>query len=407
MPAKVAIWLVLCSAAMAQSLESPPPGTRAAEIEKKREDKARRLEPDTVSAAERAFIIAQKNPVVKTLFGNATGFRLRIGGLVSGGGFAVGPEYYRPDLDNGNVIFRVSARGSIRKYQLYDAQFTMPRLLHDHAFMDLYAVHINNPSMNYYGPGPGSNKSGRSAYRLENTSYDYTAALKPARPLKIGVTGGYLQVNVGPGDDDRFISTEKIYPPSVTPGIDRQSNFLRFGPMLQYDFRDYAGNPHSGGNYLISYVYYDDRKLNTGNFRKLNANAEQYISFFNKKRVIALRGLTQLSYRNTNQVVPFYLQPTLGGGDDLRGFRPFRFYDNNSLLLSGEYRWEVFHGFDMAVFSDAGKVFHRHAELNFANLERDYGFGLRFSSIENVFMRIDTGFSREGFQVWIKFGNIF
>ena len=247
----------------------------------------------------------------------------------------------------------------------------------------------------------------RADYRLETTSFDSTFGFVPASHVRLGFTGGYLLVNVGRGEDEEFASASNIYPPSVAFGIDRQSNFLRGGPFLQFDYRDNPLDPHSGGNYFASYVYYDDRKLNVSNHRKLTAEATQYIPFFNKKRVIALRAKTELSYRNANQVIPFYLQPVLGGSDDLRGFRPFRFYDNNMMVMTAEYRWEVMTGFDMAVFADAGKVFHRHADLDFTNLETDGGFGLRFKTRSTVFMRWDVGFSREGFQIWIKFNNVF
>ena len=96
-----------------------------------------------------------------------------------------------------------------------------------------------------------------------------------------------------------------------------------------------------------------------------------------------------------------------GGSEDLRGYRVFRFYDDNSLLLNGEYRWEVMSGFDMALFVDSGKVFHSKSNLNFTDMRTDAGFGLRFSNAQSVFMRWDIGFSKEGFQVWIKFGNVF
>jgi hypothetical protein len=76
-------------------------------------------------------------------------------------------------------------------------------------------------------------------------------------------------------------------------------------------------------------------------------------------------------------------------------------------LLNVEYRYEIFSGLDMAIFADAGKVAPRRDLINFRNLESTVGFGLRFNVRNNVFMRIDTGFSQEGFQVWLKFNDIF
>ena len=36
--------------------------------------------------------------------------------------------------------------------------------------VDFYAVHHNYPSLNYYGSGPGSDRNGRSNYRMEDTA---------------------------------------------------------------------------------------------------------------------------------------------------------------------------------------------------------------------------------------------
>ena len=136
-------------------------------------------------------------------------------------------------------------------------------------------------------------------------------------------------------------------------------------------------------------------------------DAQQYISFTNRRRVIALRAHAVFTDPRAGEFVPFYLQPTLGGSDSLRGFRAWRFYDNNRVVMTGEYRWEVFSGLDMALFADSGEVFHRVRDFAFSDLEQSYGFGFRFNVRNDVFLRLDTGFSREGFQIWFKFNNVF
>ena len=62
---------------------------------------------------------------------------------------------------------------------------------------------------------------------------------------------------------------------------------------------------------------------------------------------------------------------------------------------------------DGAVFGDAGKVFARRGQLNFRDLEASAGFGLRFNARNATFLRMDVGFSHEGFQVWLKFNDAF
>ncbi len=391
------VFLSLASVAGAQ--------TRAEQIEAEQRSKATQLTPDVPSRLERIFNEAQVGS--GRLFGTTAGFRPVIGNMVTGSGFAGGLEYYRPDLHDGNLAFRSSARVSIWKYESLDGQLTAPHLAGGHMFIDLYGAYHNYPSINYYGPGPDSVKTGRTDYRLEDTSANVTVGVMPFRHLRIGATAGYLRVNVGPGTADEYASTDSTYTEAQTPGVHVQSDFLRAGPFIQYDYRDRPADPHRGGNYVASYIYYDDIGLGTGSHGKLYGEGQQYIPFFNEKRVIALRAKTELSYRGGGQVVPFYLQPVLGGSEDLRGFRPFRFYDNNLLVMTAEYRWEIMTGFDMAVFGDAGKVFHRHADLDFTDLETSAGFGLRFKTRDAVFMRWDVGFSHEGFQVWIKFNNVF
>jgi outer membrane protein assembly factor BamA len=105
--------------------------------------------------------------------------------------------------------------------------------------------------------------------------------------------------------------------------------------------------------------------------------------------------------------MPFYLQPRLGGSDDLRGYRPYRFTDRNAVVYNAEYRWEIFSGLDGALFLDAGKVMPRSGHLSFSELEVSPGFGFRFNAANRTFIRLDFGFSHEGVGIWVKFNDPF
>jgi outer membrane translocation and assembly module TamA len=106
--------------------------------------------------------------------------------------------------------------------------------------------------------------------------------------------------------------------------------------------------------------------------------------------------------------VPFYLTPTLGGYDSLRGFHQYRFRGPNSLLLQGEYRFEIWSALDGAFFYDTGKVAERRSDLDLKDLEHDYGFGFRFNTDNGVIMRADAAFgSRDGKHFYISLGGRF
>jgi len=381
--------------------------SRVAEIEKERQERSAHLEADRRSKFEQKLVDIEQMKLLERLLGGVHGFQAKIGGLVSGSGFAIGPEYLREDLFSGNLTFRTSAQASYKLYQKYELQMTLPKLAANRMFADFYSSHRNYPRINFYGLGPRSAKGQRSDYRLEDTGADAIVGVRPVRVLKLGGSAGYLWVNVGPGTDPRLISTEKEFSPEQAPGIDRQTNFFRYSGFAQVDYRDDPRGPKSGGNYVAQYTWYQDRRLRLHDFRRFDVDLQQYLGFFNKRRVIALRARTVLTDTDGAQVLPFYMNPVLGGSEELRGFRPFRFADKNLLSLTGEYRWEAFSGLDMALWVDGGKVFSRHSQLNFSNLEASYGFGLRFNALDRTFIRLDVGFSREGFQIWFKFNDVF
>jgi hypothetical protein len=403
--------LILLAAACAHA--QPPgadrlaPASRAGQIELERERKAQHLEPDSPSSIEHALIVIKEKKIIERITAGIAGFRAHMGGLITGSGFAIGPEYYRRDLLNSQMTVRASMRGSLQKFYLMDTEFDLPRLAGDHVFLNLYGVHRNYPHIDYYGAGPDSAKSGRTSWGIEDTSFQARTGVQPVHGLRIGGIGRYLLVNVFPGHDDRFAQTDQVYTERTTPGLQFQSDFVQAGAFVQYDWRDNPGGPRRGGNYIAQYSTYTDTRRERYSFDRLDLEAQQYIPFFNQRRVIALRAKLEATDPQTGNLVPFYLQPTLGGSEDLRGYRPFRFYDNNMVVLNGEYRWEVFSGLDMALFVDGGQVFDDWRKINYRHLKGDAGFGFRFNVRNDVFLRIDTGFSPEGFQIWVKFNNVF
>jgi outer membrane protein assembly factor BamA len=389
----------------AQTANRLAPQTRAGQIEIAREQKAASLRPEENSHAEHVLQTVEDKKVIQRVFGGVAGWRLKLGGMIVRSGFAAGPEYVRR-FDNDQVRFYASIRASTRHYYLMETGLNMPHLASDRLFANLSAVHYDYPSVEYYGPGPNSYKHGRSDYLLENTSLQGHFGVEPLRRLRVGAIGSFTLINVGPGRDAEFASTDHLYTEAVTPGIQQQSNFLQGGGFLQLDLRDKPLFPHSGEYYAVQFTT-NDALDGAYSFQRLDLEAQQYLPFFNDRRTIALRGRIQAADPLAGSRVPFYLQPTLGGDDDLRGFRPFRFYDNASAVINAEYRWQIFYGMEMALFVDAGKVFDRLQQINFRRLEKDAGLGWRFNMSDAVFMRIDAGFSREGFGVWLKFGNVF
>ncbi|MBL8290484.1 MAG: BamA/TamA family outer membrane protein [Bryobacterales bacterium] len=371
-------------------------------IESARTEKEAHLTPWAEPKAQRVIERAQNSLPYRLLTGEAHGFAASFGNMVPGSGFAIGPTYTKP-IQDGKLILRLDARAAINQSYGGRLEVAVPRLFSDHAFATFSTQHRNISEMPYYGPGPDSTKTGRSNYRLEETNVELRPGVRVFKGLSAGLIGSYLAVNTGTGHSTRYISTEEQFGPAAARGIDRQTNFWRGGGFVEYDWRDQTSFPSSGGRYSAQYVRYLDKNPGAYSFLRLDLDASQYIPLFNRTRVIGLHGSTSLTSAGKGQTVPFYVQPTLGGSNTLRGYRFNRFYGDNSVMVNGEYRWFCSPTLDMAVFADAGKVFQRWEQWNLHNLESDVGFSVRFKGrSERPVFSVDTGFSHEGFQIWFR-----
>ena len=323
-----------------------------------------------------------------------------LGGIRSGSGFGGGTYVEAEGV-------RASGQVSIKGYQKYEIRFTAPRIYNDLFFADFRATHRNYPQERFFGIGQNSRKQDETNYRLEDTNYVGRFGLQPVKHVKAGVLAGWLDTNVGKGTFQRRPSIEQVFGADNTPALANQPDYFQTGLFFDADYRDQPGNPRSGGHYLASWTSFQDHKLSAYDFTQYDLEAQQYIPFFNKRRVIALRAKSTLTQTADGQEVPFFMQSTLGGSEDLRGYREFRFRDRNMVVFNAEYRFEAFSGLDLALFGDAGQVAARPGELHFSDFQTAYGAGFRFNTAKSVFLRVDLGFSREGQHLFVKFGHVF
>jgi hemolysin activation/secretion protein len=97
--------------------------------------------------------------------------------------------------------------------------------------------------------------------------------------------------------------------------------------------------------------------------------------------------------------VPFFLMPTLGGGDYLRGYSSYRFRDRNALLLQAEYRWAVHPMLDVAGLYEAGTVSPTVHGLRIKDMAQSVGGGIRVHSKTSGLLRVDLARGRDGLKL--------
>jgi outer membrane protein assembly factor BamA len=278
----------------------------------------------------------------------------------------------------------------------------------NHLQLTAGGAYQNAASMPYYGEGPNSSKDNQSDYRSEFTSAHFGGQFHFLdQKLSAGYSVGGLLVNVGPGDRGGWRSTDEIFNEANTPGLEKQSNFITGTALITADLTTPSFSNPKGLILEAQDTQFWDQSGNNSSFHLLQTQATYYVPFINGMRTLAFRARNETTFHADGQQVPFYLQPTLGGPNDLRGYERYRYYDNGSSLLSAEYKWSVAGSVEMALFGDGGNVYSRPGLIGLRELRGDGGFGVRFKNKQQEIMRFDVGFSPEGVKVWFVFNNAF
>jgi hypothetical protein len=104
--------------------------------------------------------------------------------------------------------------------------------------------------------------------------------------------------------------------------------------------------------------------------------------------------------------VPFYLQPTLGGGDIndenvLRGYSNYRFRAPNLVAYELSYERPIFDPLGLRIFGELGRVGLRAGDLGFSGLKSSVGASLTFRLGGAAIAEISFGWSEaEGLHVY-------
>ena len=224
------------------------------------------------------------------------------------------------------------------------------------------------PKEDFFGLGPDSSRDDEVTYGLRNTVVGATAALRPMPWLNLTAAVDYFNPDIDAiREEDSLL---RVFRPG---GCTRRSRAAATSCGTRRRWTSTTASraaiPRRGGRYAVTYHRYDEPRSNCISFHRVDVDLQHYIPFVRDRRVLALHARAVMTDADAGAEVPFYFQPTLGGPDDLRGFRHFRFRDRNTLLFQAEYRWEIFTAVDGAIFYDIGKVAPRREDLHLSDFE--------------------------------------
>ena len=251
----------------------------------------------------------------------------------------------------------------------------------------------------FYGVGNNSTPEAQSNFQMQQAYAGLNGRLRgPARTFAdIGLR--YEGYTLGDGNGDSP-SIEQSYTAETAPGLGANPDYLRATIAGGVDSRrPSAGYARRGGLYAVTYDIAADQNEGTYSFDILQAEIVQHVPLLRENWVLSFHGVTRTTMDDAD-TVPYFLLPSLGSGSTLRAYPSWRFRDRHSLLMSGEFRWMPAQlMLDVALFYDTGKVASRREDLNFEQLQHNWGLGFRFHGPLATPLRIEFARGREGFNI--------
>jgi hypothetical protein len=300
----------------------------------------------------------------------------------------------------------------------------------------LFNVYAETTSLNkiyFYGLGPNTRPTAQAAFGMTETIAGGSAVIPLGRAgisLLAEVNGRLPRLRPAPGTG--VPSIEEIYTEASAPGNGTQPAFLQ--PIESIRMQPAILGDHLRLNYLLQFQNYVALTDSRYTFRRWTADLSHEFpmdkrvhltaandqngpdscvsdpstkcpspthvsSAINHEGSVSVRLLMTGSLANAHSVVPFYLDPTIGGSDLngqalLPSFPDYRFRAPNLVLLRETIEHSV-PKLPLGVYFsvDEAKVGLRRDDINFTSLETSYsaGFTIHAGGLPVVYLLFAWG----------------
>jgi Omp85 superfamily domain len=332
------------------------------------------------------------------------GWYVELSNMITGSGFVSAGPGYRRYLFNKQAFVDGSAAVSWHLYNMAQLRFEAPDIGNHHFTLGTQGMWQDATQVNYWGIGPDTLDADQSQYQVRSFDAVGYGAYRPNDWLTFSSELGYLfrPHILAPGGTFKpnFPEAQQAFPNDPGMNLPFQPNFLHSETAVTADTRDYRGHPTRGSLYRAAFTTYSDRSTGEFSFNQYEAEGLHLFQLNGPRWILALHGWLLWSGIPSGNEIPFYLIPSLGGQNTLRGYSNYRFHDNDLLYASAESRWALFTNVDGAVFVDAGNVAPVFGDLNLN--QWDVGAGLRLHTQRYTWARVDVAHGLEGWNVLFR-----
>ena len=300
---------------------------------------------------------------------------------------------------------------SVNDYQSFKIRYKAPKFMGEKLGITLLGQYTQRPWESYFGSGHSSLRKNETNYNPEHSHLSSSFLWQARSNVVVDFSVGYDAYNIFDGEDPNLAgdidSIRQIFGLSFSET--RNTRLVSVGGTIDHDWRNDKGQPSAGGREIISVFYYASTE-DKDNFKytSVTVDVRQYFHIF-KKRTLAVRLMAQTTDLGDEiPFMPFYLLPSLGGAETLRGYTRLRFVDNDLALISAEYRYPIWKKIDAFVFLDEARVFKSLTDhFKWHDWKYSYGGGLRVWETDNLILSFYAAKSDEETRFRIQFSDSF
>ncbi|MBZ5655390.1 MAG: hypothetical protein LAO56_08920 [Acidobacteriia bacterium] len=290
-------------------------------------------------------------------------------------------------------------------------------LVHPYSVFNLYAQSTSLNRLNFFGPDNDSTVSGKSVFGMTETIvganvikpvFEWSAISKLNLALLGEANGRFVNIRGNHGESAPSIET--VYTDAQAPGLSSQPGFVQLGEGVR--IKPVLGD-YLQLNYLVKFQQFFAPSSSQNSFLRWTVDLNHTFFLYgytqsapkstdgngpdecgpltekcppvshsrNLNGSIGARLLLSESMTSGTSAVPFYFQPTLGGGDlngapSLSSYQDYRFRAPNILLLQEKFEHSIWGPLGFTFMADQGRVAVTRGDIGFSHLKHSFGTGL-------------------------------
>lgn len=254
----------------------------------------------------------------------------------------------------------------------------------------------------YYGLGNESLKENEETYDSKRLNFRVDALYKfwekNNKRMYAGMRYQVLNNNITSFDPEGLLASDNLV--GLAGGFSQGA-----GVQFMYDSRDNVYFPWKGSYLKTSFTGFPGLRANDYKFSQVQVDYRSFMGIKNRV-VLATQILVDLSLGNT----PFYMMPSFGGKDNMRGYIDGRYRDRHSVQVQGEIRIPAFKRLIFAGFYGTGFVSDEVKKLFYVwkhNVAVGGGVRYKLFKDKNLSMRADIAFWQNTFGFYFVFNEAF